>query len=278
MGQFLLSPPAVFFWIVAMGGVLLRQSGKLGHARGEHWWHHCTHFIMLIAMLAMYCAMVFGKEWFPRSVWSLVYVAITLAVSIWILIRYKQCGAVSRMWALALVSQVAMLYMCLPMNQWIPLVSYAFAFYFACEGLSWLRHALLEQDTDGSTRLLQRRPNVDSLCMTLMAAAMGYMFIGMQLKASERAAVPTTPTPAAAKNDASPSTPISQHENPPLAKDVPVPPAPELRHYTVVAGDSPSRVAARLYGDHRRWKDILKSNPGVDPRRLRAGQIINAPL
>ena len=114
--------------------------------------------------------------------------------------------------------------------------------------------------------------------MTLMAAAMGYMFIGMQLKASERAAVPTTPTPAAAKNDASPSAPISQHEDRPLAKDVPVPPAPELRHYTVVAGDSLSRVAARLYGDHRRWKDILKSNPGVDPRRLRAGQIINAPL
>ena len=93
MGQFLLSPPAVFFWIVALGGVLLRQSGKLGHARGEHWWHHCTHFIMLIAMLAMYCAMVFGKEWFPRSVWSFVYVAITLAVSIVAIRRRTQVPA-----------------------------------------------------------------------------------------------------------------------------------------------------------------------------------------
>jgi len=47
--------------------------------------------------------------------------------------------------------------------------------------------------------------------------------------------------------------------------------------YTTVAGDSLQRIAARLYGDARRWHDIAQSNPGLDPHRLRVGQVIKLP-
>lgn len=44
--------------------------------------------------------------------------------------------------------------------------------------------------------------------------------------------------------------------------------------YTIVAGDTLRRIAAELYNDAERWRDILDLNPGLDPRRLRPGQTI----
>ncbi len=52
--------------------------------------------------------------------------------------------------------------------------------------------------------------------------------------------------------------------------------APSTR-YTIAAGDTLHAVAARLYRDSGRWRDILDANPGLDPHRLRPGQIIELP-
>ncbi|MGE0195535.1 MAG: LysM peptidoglycan-binding domain-containing protein [Methylocystis sp.] len=42
-------------------------------------------------------------------------------------------------------------------------------------------------------------------------------------------------------------------------------------------GDTLSGIAKRLYGDEKRWRDIAAANPALNPKRLRAGQIINVP-
>lgn len=273
MGQFMMSPPAILFWIAALAIVLARQSGKLWQAKGEHWWHHCCHFVMLVAMVAMYCAMVFGKDWFPRGIWVCVYSLITVAILIWIVIRRQRHGSVGQIWPLALVSQVAMIYMCLPVEIWLPIISYAFAIYFAFEGLSWLRHSFRDQDTGGSEISPRRRPNLDAFCMTIMAASMGYMFVGMQLKASERQNNEIG-APRLEKPNTSPSSLASASQFGLPSVNAEASHYPELNRYTVVPGDTLFHIAARFYGDHRRWTEILKANPGLNPGSLRPGQII----
>ena len=55
--------------------------------------------------------------------------------------------------------------------------------------------------------------------------------------------------------------------------------ASALAHtYTVRSGDTLQRIASRLYGDAQRWRDIAEANPGLDPRRLRVGQMIKLPV
>ncbi|PWB84321.1 MAG: heavy metal transporter [Methylocystaceae bacterium] len=44
--------------------------------------------------------------------------------------------------------------------------------------------------------------------------------------------------------------------------------------YTIVAGDSLRSIAIKLYHDAHRWRGIAATNPGLDPRRLRPGQVI----
>jgi LysM repeat protein len=53
----------------------------------------------------------------------------------------------------------------------------------------------------------------------------------------------------------------------------PGPPAEE-EGYTVVAGDTFARIAGKLEVG---LQALLDANPGVDPRRLRIGQVINVP-
>ena len=48
--------------------------------------------------------------------------------------------------------------------------------------------------------------------------------------------------------------------------------------YAVRSGDTLQRIASRLYGDAQRWRDIAEANPGLDPRRLRVGQMIKLPV
>ncbi len=55
------------------------------------------------------------------------------------------------------------------------------------------------------------------------------------------------------------------------------PPA-SAKSYTIVGGDSLRRIAARLYGDARQWRRIMKVNPGLHPRHLRIGQVIKLPM
>ena len=51
----------------------------------------------------------------------------------------------------------------------------------------------------------------------------------------------------------------------------------EAQSYVVRPGDSYARIAAKLLNDPKRAKDVAAANPGVDPRRLRPGQILHLP-
>ena len=50
-----------------------------------------------------------------------------------------------------------------------------------------------------------------------------------------------------------------------------------LRTYTVQKKDTLWSIAKRHLGDGQRWRDILAVNPGLEPRKLMSGQIINLP-
>lgn len=58
----------------------------------------------------------------------------------------------------------------------------------------------------------------------------------------------------------------------------PTPPAPP-EYYTVVAGDTLSRIATKVYNDSNRWKDILDANRNQlsGPQSLRQGQKLVIP-
>ena len=47
--------------------------------------------------------------------------------------------------------------------------------------------------------------------------------------------------------------------------------------YQVKKGDTLWSIAARVYGKGQRWKDIAAANPGIDPNRVKSGQVINLP-
>jgi LysM repeat protein len=53
--------------------------------------------------------------------------------------------------------------------------------------------------------------------------------------------------------------------------------AAQPRTYKIQAGDTLSGLAGKLYGNPARWRDIALANPKLDPRRLRAGEIIKLP-
>ena len=55
--------------------------------------------------------------------------------------------------------------------------------------------------------------------------------------------------------------------------------APEVRTYTVVKGDSLSKIAKHFYGDANEWKRIFEANRGVlkDPDKIFPGQKLEIP-
>ncbi|GLI91322.1 urease accessory protein UreH domain-containing protein [Methylocystis echinoides] len=55
------------------------------------------------------------------------------------------------------------------------------------------------------------------------------------------------------------------------------PAAPEPRAYVVRRGDTLQRIARRLYGDARRWRDIAAANPGLRNGRLAPGTVLRLP-
>lgn len=64
---------------------------------------------------------------------------------------------------------------------------------------------------------------------------------------------------------------------PPLAGDAPA--APPVRTYTVVAGDSLSKIAKRFYGDANQWKRIFEANRDIikNPDLIHPGQTLKMP-
>ena len=52
----------------------------------------------------------------------------------------------------------------------------------------------------------------------------------------------------------------------------------KYRSYRVKADDTLWGVAAKLYKDPYRFKEIQKLNPSINPDRLRPGQVLRVPL
>jgi nucleoid-associated protein YgaU len=57
----------------------------------------------------------------------------------------------------------------------------------------------------------------------------------------------------------------------PQAAGIPVAGAAAGTH-VVVSGDTLSAIAARYLGNESRWKELVKLNPGLDPKNLKLGQ------
>jgi LysM repeat protein len=291
----LLSARVSAIWIAALCVVLVFHCGHLIRMHGERRWYHCAHVAMLLGMLYMYASVAFGLELLPAHVWLTIYVATSAAIIIWIWERSRQRRSFGHLWIVALVQQGAMIYMWAPMNYWLPLVSYAFAAYFALETSAWLTRACIKPapgaavaGAGGSLVMpLAHRSVRGDICMAIMAASMGYMFVGMQLMMS----LPRQSEQLAQQPQQSASSPSHYESGIPTLAQAPKvtanesakssaetsPPA-SAESYTIVTGDSLRRIATRLYGDARQWRRIMKANPGVHPRHLRIGQVIKLPM
>ena len=92
----------------------------------------------------------------------------------------------------------------------------------------------------------------------------------------ERTAVtpPNSPAPATTPtiNPPAPASPTTTAKTSPVTA-----PASGATKYTIKAGDTFSTIAGDFYKDTRKWSVIAKANPGVDPARLKVGQVINVP-
>lgn len=58
------------------------------------------------------------------------------------------------------------------------------------------------------------------------------------------------------------------------------PPAPAARSYTVVKGDSLSRIAKQFYGNAGKWRKIYDANKaviGTNPDLIKPGQVFTIP-
>jgi LysM repeat protein len=293
LGQDLLSEKASAIWIAALSVVLVFHCTHLVRMDGERRWYHFSHVAMLVGMLYMYASVAFGLNLLPTQYWMILYSATCLAIIIWILVRLGQRRSLSNLWFLALVQQLAMIYMWVPMRDWVPLLSYAMVVYFMLEAAGWLISAYGRLELSAAPRptgSLAISPAPDSVfsdvCMTLMAGSMAYMFAGMQLMMS----MPTQPHVAAAPQHYAPSSkpggsddtnkPETLTKTPETAAAEPVAAergTSETENYTIRAGDSLRKIAARNYGSARQWHRITKANPGLDPRRLRVGQVIKLP-
>ena len=52
---------------------------------------------------------------------------------------------------------------------------------------------------------------------------------------------------------------------------------PENICYEIQVGDRLDIISNRFYGTHHRWKDLVKANQGLNPAKIRPGQVIIIP-
>jgi nucleoid-associated protein YgaU len=59
----------------------------------------------------------------------------------------------------------------------------------------------------------------------------------------------------------------------------PAPAKPAARTYTVVKGDTLSKIAKSMYGDANKWRKIYEANTDIlkDPDVIRPGQVLKIP-
>ncbi len=89
-------------------------------------------------------------------------------------------------------------------------------------------------------------------------------------------AEPTAPEPApyVAPAPVQPAEPTNLEQ---LAPPAPAMPAPASRTYTIKKGDTLWSIAVKLLGNGQRWREIVDLNPGLEPTKLRIGQVITLP-
>lgn len=291
----MLALQASVFWMGALCGVLIFHCAHLTRGCSECRWLHGAHIVMLIGMLIMYASMAFDRGPAPTGLGLAVYVVISAAILVWMAARLLKRDPLERLWILALAQQVAMIYMWAPMRDWVPAVSYGFAFYFALETLGWAMRAA-RRGARGALALATAGPAppaklegsfLDDACMTVMAASMAYMFVGMQLMMSpsrggeppalQEPTVVSHPAPSregeAERSAAQPAQAAAA--SPPSRREPER--APLTSSYVIRPGDTLIAIAARLYRDPRLWPHIARVNPGLDPRRLPVGGTIILP-
>ena len=191
MGPDLFPMWIMIVWIVALAAVLVFHCGHLVHMGGQHRWFHLSHVVMLIGMLYMYASMAFKWDWVPNGVWIAIYVVTTVAIIAWMVTRFVKKEPFSYLWILALVQQAAMIYMWLPMKYWVAWLSYGLAAYFLLETIAWLvglcddgkagRGNAVGPGDRAKVIPLGHSTAWGRISMAIMAASMGYMFVGMQI-------------------------------------------------------------------------------------------------
>ena len=94
------------------------------------------------------------------------------------------------------------------------------------------------------------------------------------------------PTPEAASPTEPPSTatgkePSAAAKPPATAPKVAMEPAKPATAspvtYTIGRGDTLATIATKLYGDPKKWTAIAQANPGLNPDRMKVGQVIKLP-
>lgn len=95
--------------------------------------------------------------------------------------------------------------------------------------------------------------------------------------------IPVEPKPEGPRTDWTepPATPAKEVRTPTTtqapAKTLSTDGAPSTRPYTVRSGDTFQTIARATLGDSSKWSIIARTNPRVDPIRLRAGMILQIP-
>jgi hypothetical protein len=290
----MLALQASMFWMAALCIPVVFHCVHLSRGCAECRWLHGVHLVMLVGMLYMFAVMAFGVHVVPSGVWLAVYLATSAAILVWMAARLLKHESIGCLWILALAQQAAMVYMWAPMRDWVPAASYAFGFYFAVEALGWTikaasRGAFVFAAAGPTPATRPAGSLLDDACMTVMAASMAYMFLGMQLMMStprmgepppqsESAALTHPLAPPREPEAAAPALPQQAQVGAPSGPSLPTTPAvPLAPSYVVRPGDTLIGVATRLYKDPGLWRRIAKDNPGLDPHRLPVGRTIRLP-
>ena len=89
------------------------------------------------------------------------------------------------------------------------------------------------------------------------------------------------PPPEPVENESFSDFPEIPAASEPIAYPEPVPaPAPRAAaptRYTIQRGDTLWSISERVYRDGQRWREILAANPGLEPTKMRVGQVIVLP-
>jgi hypothetical protein len=212
-----------WLWLVALAAVLIFHCGHLVCMGGEHRWFHASHVLMLVSMLYMFASMEFKWEWFPSSLWVVIFCLSTAAIVGWMILRFVQRRPLSFLWVFALIMQATMIYMWMPRPSWIPALTWTLVGYFGVETVAWLSGSLDDSKhtravgpgdraagvpvapgaatapaTQPASRVglledpkpvmaflsLGEGSAAARVSMAVMAASMGYMFAAMQLMRS----------------------------------------------------------------------------------------------